>query len=361
MEDALDTRPLGGNEGGKRARDSVKLIDGSSGEGGGQVLRTSLALSMVTGQPFRIVKIRHHRAKPGLRRQHLTAVLAAREICGAEVSGAELGSVELSFVPGAVRPGDYAFAVGTAGSTTLILQTLLPALVLAAGPSRVRLEGGTHNPMAPPFDFLVHAFLPLLERMGPRVRATLERPGFYPAGGGSLAVEIEPCESLRGFDLLAAGKLRQRTARVLIARLPRHIAERELKWIASRTNWPDECYVLEELTASQGPGNVVLIEVASEHVTEVFTAFGEIGVRAEAVAGRAVRALRRYQKAGVPVGEYLADQFLLPLALAGSGSFKTLPLSPHATTQIELIGRFLDVGVEVEQTASESCVVRIGT
>jgi len=159
-------------------------IDGSFGEGGGQILRTSLALSLVTGKPFSIEKIRAGRAKPGLLRQHLTAVRAAGEIGRARIEGAELGSGQLTFVPDAVRPGAYDFAVGTAGSATLVLQTMLPALMLAGGPSQLRLEGGTHNTYAPPLDFLEKAFLPILRRMGPEVAVTLERFGFYPAGGG---------------------------------------------------------------------------------------------------------------------------------------------------------------------------------
>lgn len=346
------------------------VIDGSTGEGGGQVLRTSLALAMVTGQSVEIHSVRARRKKPGLRRAHLTALLAARDVCGAEVRGAEVGSREVLFIPGEVSPGDYRFSIGTAGSTTLVAQTLLPALVLAGGLSRLVLEGGTHNPMAPPFDFLARAFLPLLERMGPRVRATLRRPGFHPKGGGEMVLEIEPCERLQGLSLLEPGRVRRRSVRSLLAHLPRHIAERELKLIARRTSWPQECFVVEELPNSRGPGNAVLIELEQENVTEVFTGFGELRVPAEKVARGAVRELQRYRKAGVAVGEHLADQLLLPLALAGSGSFTTLSpsgdqggralsllgnqggkppaLSGHATTQMELIPRFLDVRFEVE-------------
>jgi RNA 3'-terminal phosphate cyclase (ATP) len=158
-------------------------IDGSQSEGGGQVLRSSLALSLVTGRPFAIENIRAGRKKPGLLRQHLTAVLAAAEVSAAEVEGAALASRRLLFRPGRVRAGDYAFRVGTAGSATLVLQTVLPALLLAEGESTLTLEGGTHNPMAPPVDFLENAYLPLVNRLGPRVKVQLVRPGFYPAGG----------------------------------------------------------------------------------------------------------------------------------------------------------------------------------
>src|SRR5688572_17114432 len=172
------------------------IIDGSFGEGGGQILRTSLALSLITGRPFRIEKIRANREKPGLMRQHLTAVKAAGKIGQAEVEGAFIGAKELTFAPGEVVPGDYSFAVGTAGSATLVLQTVLPALITASKPSTLRLEGGTHNPYAPPFDFLARVFLPIVNRMGPNIEATLLRPGFYPAGGGKVNFTIEPAEKL---------------------------------------------------------------------------------------------------------------------------------------------------------------------
>ncbi len=170
----------------------VLTIDGADGEGGGQILRTSLALSLVTGIPFRIERLRAGRPRPGLLRQHLTAAHAAAEVGQVQVTGAALGSLSLTFVPGRVTPGTYSFSVGTAGSTTLVLQTVLPALLLASEPSTLTLAGGTHNPFAPPFDFLAQAYLPLVNRMGPQVTATLERPGFYPAGGGTCQITIAP-------------------------------------------------------------------------------------------------------------------------------------------------------------------------
>jgi RNA 3'-terminal phosphate cyclase (ATP) len=323
-------------------------IDGSSGEGGGQILRTSLALSLVTGKPFRMEKIRARRPKPGLRRQHLTAVLAAAEVGQAEVQGAELESRQFEFVPGEVRPGEYRFAVGTAGSTTLVLQTVLPALMTAAGPSQLVIEGGTHNIHAPPVDFLQEAFLPILARMGPKVEVTLERPGFYPAGGGSIRVEIRPAERLQRIELVDRGRILRRSACGVVARLPTHIAEREVETIRRRMSWPAES-VSTRAVESAGPGNVVTIEIQSEQVTEVFTGFGQRGVPAEKVAAGAVREARRYLKAGVPVGPHLADQLILPMALAGGGSFRTLDPSSHTTTNIQTLGRFLDLAIRTEK------------
>lgn len=335
-------------------------IDGSLGEGGGQVARSAVALAMVSGTPIRLRRIRAGRMRPGLRRQHLTAVQAAAAICGARLSGDRVGSSELELEPGPVAAGDYRFAVGTAGSTTLVLQCVLPALLTASDPSSLVIEGGTHNPMAPPFPFLAGTFLPLVRRMGPKVTATLERPGFHPAGGGRIRVDVEPCRRLEGFELLDRGRILARRATAILAHLPRHIGERELRQVRRRLGWPRKGLRVEEIEGSASPGNVLVLEVASEALTETFVGFGRPGVRAEQVAGKAADEARRYLDSQVPVGEHLADQLLLPLALAGSGAFATLPLSRHATTQIELIGRFLEVPIAVEEPDSGRAVVRFG-
>lgn len=327
-------------------------IDGSFGEGGGQILRTSLALSLVTGQPFRIEKIRAGRKNPGLLRQHLTAVKAAQRIGQATVEGDSIGSTHLSFTPGDITPGEYAFAVGTAGSTTLVLQTVLPALLRANNESRLTLEGGTHNPFAPPFNFLVKAFLPLLNRMGVRVEATLARYGFYPAGGGKVEIRITPTSKLAPFELLERGEIIGRRARALVANLPRAIAEREVKVIGQKLNWSAEWLRIEEVKNSNGPGNLVSVEIESANVAEVFTGFGERGVAAEAVAIKAIQEARRYLASDAAVGEYLADQLLIPLALAGGGAFTTVAPSRHTTTNIEIIRKFLPVAVRCEETGN---------
>ncbi len=333
-------------------------IDGSQGEGGGQILRSSLGLSLVTGKPFTIANIRAKRAKPGLMRQHLTAVNAATEVGQAGVTGAALRSTELTFEPGAVRPGEYRFAVGTAGSATLVLQTVLPALLCAPGPSVLRLEGGTHNPWAPPFDFLAKAFLPLVNRMGPTVRAELVRPGFYPAGGGEFRVTITPAAAaLAPVELLKRGKTKRVRATAMVASLPRHIAERELRVVADKLGLKSKDLFVDEVSGSRGPGNVVTIEVECEHLTEVFTGFGERQTRAETVADKAAQQARRYLAKDAAVGEYLTDQLIIPLALAGSGAFRTLGLSRHAQTNIEVIEKFLDVKFEVDP--EPACVVRV--
>jgi RNA 3'-terminal phosphate cyclase (ATP) len=340
-------------------------IDGSLGEGGGQVLRSALTLALVTGKPVVIENIRAGRKKPGLMRQHLTAVTAAARVGNAEVQGAEIGSHRLVFRPGRVEPGQYTFNVGTAGSTTLVLQTVLPALAVAEGESNLTLEGGTHNPLAPPLDFLARAYLPLLERLGPRIETRLVRPGFYPAGGGEFRARIRPAARLGRLELTKRGEIRARRVRVLLANLPRHIAQRECRTIAQETGWSDDCFAIEEITESRGPGNVVMIELEAEGVTEVFTGFGQLGVRAETVAMQALAEAQEYLAAGVPVGKHLADQLLLPLGIAaylgsGGGTFRTLALTPHARTHLDILRQFLGLEARVEETGADDCLVRIG-
>lgn len=335
-------------------------IDGSFGEGGGQIIRTSLALSLVTGKPFRVGRVRARREKPGLQRQHLTAVNAAAAVGRAEVEGAAVGAREFTFVPGEVTPGDYTFAVGTAGSTTLVLQTVLPPLMLAPAPSLLTLEGGTHNVHAPPFEFLQRTFLPLVNRTGPRVSAELFRYGFYPPGGGKFTVLVEPAQALTPFDLTERGEIISARARALVVNLPPHIGERELAVVGAMTGWGEEQLRLETSTNAISPGNVLTIELESGHLAEVFTGVGERGVRAETVAERAAQEALEYLARGAPVGEHLADQLLIPLALAGSGSFVTGPPSLHTTTNIEVIKMFLDVGIEVTQQTEQTWKVQVG-
>jgi len=324
-------------------------VDGSFGEGGGQILRTSLAVSLVTGKPFHMQNIRAGRKKPGLMRQHLTAVNAATEVGQAEVKGNAIGSRELHFAPQAIKPRQYHFAVGTAGSCTLVLQTVLPALLTSESRSELILEGGTHNPYAPPFDFLSRVFLPIVNRMGPVVTAALQRPGFYPAGGGRFSVSITPAEKLSRIDLLERGKIKRRLVRAIVARLPRKIGDREVRVIGEKLLWDRHCLRVEETAEARGPGNVLIVEIESEHITEVFTGFGQRGVPAEEVAGRTADAVLEYLAAEVPVGRHLADQLLLPMALAGGGRFRTLSLTQHTTTNIEVLKMFLAVEATVSQ------------
>ncbi len=329
----------------------VIAIDGSRGEGGGQILRSALSLALVTGKSVRIENIRAGRDKPGLLRQHLTAVQAASQVGDAEVSGNAIGSQTLTFHPSTIRPGSYSFSVGTAGSGTLVLQTILPALMIADAPSEVAIEGGTHNPWAPPYDFLAQAFFPLIARMGLNISSALERHGFYPAGGGRFSVGIQPArEELKGLQLTDRGAILQRSVTAIVANLPRSIAKREIDTAAEKLQWAPDCFHIYQAAGSPGPGNIVMIELHSEHVREVFTGFGRQGVSAENVAREAIDGLRTYQAADVPVGRHLADQLLLPLGIAAwrhgaKSEFLTLPLSRHSLTHIEVLRTFLGIPI----------------
>jgi len=332
-------------------------IDGSSGEGGGQILRSSLSLSLATGKPFRIENIRAKRERPGLLRQHLTAVLAASEIGGGEVEGAALGSKTLTFIPGIVRPGKHRFVIGTAGSSTLVFQTILPALMMASGSSNITIEGGTHNQAAPPFDFLEKCFLPVINRLGPRVSVNLERYGFYPAGGGCFTATVEPCEHLSPTDLTERGEITHRSVLAIVANLSPAIARREIETVVHSLNWEKECMQLVETRNSVGPGNVVLIEVGtSAGMTELFCGFGRLGASAEAV-----KEARAYIASEAAVGEHLADQLLLPLALAGGGVFTASKLNRHARTNMDVVSTFLPVRFEIHEESGRTRVEVIAT
>lgn len=228
-----------------------------------------------------------------------------------------------------------------------MLQTVLPALLTAPAPSQLLLEGGTHNPAAPPFDFLAKSFLPLINRMGPSVTAELQRPGFYPAGGGRFNVSITPAPHLLPLEMLERCAARNISARTVVANLPRSIAEREAKLIGRLLSLSEASLIVEEIRGALGPGNVAMVEVEMQDHTEVLTGFGEVGVRAEAVATRVAQDARSYIASGAPVGRYLADQLLIPLALAGSGRFRTGPLSRHTTTNIGVIRQFLEVDIDL--------------
>lgn len=331
-------------------------VDGALG--GGQILRSALSLSALTGRPFVIDQIRRRRERPGLMRQHLTAVRAAAQICDAEVLGAELGATRVEFRPREVRAGDYRFAVGSAGSACLVLQTVLPPLLLAPRPSQLAFEGGTHNPLAPPYPFLDRVFFPLLERMGVSLGRSLTRAGFYPAGGGAFEVRIEPAAALRPFDLTERGALCALTAEAHVANLPHHIATRELAVVKQRLALDDADLHLRTPEAD-GPGNVLLLFAEHAHARELVVGFGEHGTRAERVAERACKAMQAYLQADAPVGEHLADQLLIPLAMAGGGSFRSQRLSEHARANLHVIQQFLPVCFVLAQGPNETVTVAI--
>jgi RNA 3'-terminal phosphate cyclase (ATP) len=340
-----------------QSADCIEL-DGAQGEGGGQILRTALTLSMLTGTPFRIENIRAKRSKPGLLRQHLTAVQAAVQISGATVEGAEAGSQTLRFAPGVIRGDDYRFAIGTAGSCTLVLQTILPALWFADAPSTVSVSGGTHNRAAPPVDFLIRAWLPLVARMGVTQTLALKRHGFYPAGGGEVVATVTPCTGvLTPLHLTERGAQRALRAEGIVAGVRGSVARRELDTL-TRLVPGVECTV-RDLGNAEGPGNALVLEIEHEHVTEVFTGFGERGVTAETIGKQVAHIAQRYLHSTAAVDEYLADQLVLPMALAGAGAFTVVTASSHLLTNISVIEKFLPVEVAVRPLESGAVHVEV--
>ncbi|TAG06979.1 MAG: RNA 3'-terminal phosphate cyclase [Verrucomicrobia bacterium] len=320
-------------------------LDGTTG--GGQMLRTALTLAMITGQPFRMTHIRGKRQKPGLMRQHLTCVKAACEISDGSVDGAEIGSTEIIFQAGKLRGSSYQFAIGSAGSATLLLQTLLPALLHADGPSKLRLEGGTHNPLAPPFEFIDRVFLPALRRMGAEANVSLLQSGFAPVGGGIIECEIQPCAKLLPFELHERGELQSLKLRVPIRNLKANIGERMLA--AALAQFPCEDATVEVRDPGPGRGVCCLYEAQFDNTAEISSCIGETNVTAERVGHRAAKSLQDFISSQVPVGRHLADQLLLPMALAGTGSFTTMIPDAHVPTNISIIEKFLPVRFHLTQ------------
>lgn len=327
----------------KNAMDMIE-IDGSAG--GGQLLRTALSLSLCTGIGFNMRNIRAKRSRPGLMRQHLTAVNAATRIGNACTHGAELGATDLRFEPGVVLPGEYAFATGSAGSATLVLQTVLPPLWRCDASSRIRLEGGTHNPLAPSADFIADTYLPALKRIGIDASVELERPGFFPAGGGIVHATVAPATALCRTEFLDRGALQSIEAVALLSGLSSSIGERELQTLGARFALPATALHLRQVRPSIGPGNALLLRIRHEHHTETFTGHGERGTSAENVAMRLADEARTWLDSGSAVSEHLSDQLLLPMALAGGGAFTTHVIGDHLRSNARLIEQFLPVRID---------------
>lgn len=334
------------------------VIDGSQGEGGGQIFRSSLTLAMFLGKPARIHQIRAGRSSPGLLRQHLTCLRAAQAISGAQVTGDELGSMEVTFKPGKVEAGEYRFTVGSAGSTSLVFQTILMPLFFADGESEVTFEGGTHNGFAPSYDYINQCFLPAIRGLGYKAEVELDRYGFYPAGGGSWKVKIFAVDGLKPLDLMEQGDLIDKRAVATSSRIPEHINERELAQVKKKCFWANES-LHSRFVESEGPGNIISLQITSENVTEVIEVVGEKKLSAERVAGRAIKSVKEYLEAKIPVGEHLADQLLLPMVLGNGGRFRTLSPSLHFLTNIDVIKQFMNVVINVNQENNKVYTVNI--
>jgi RNA 3'-terminal phosphate cyclase (ATP) len=326
------------------------LVDGSAGEGGGQILRTSLALSCITGKNLHIENIRAARRKPGLARQHLSCVQAACQICAGQCRGAALGSQVLDFQPGPVRSGDFSFDVGSAGSASLVIQTVLPALLLADKPSTVTVTGGTHNPWAPPFDFLRETFLPAIAAAGFRGDCRLIKHGFFPAGGGEISFAVQPWQEKpsQAIHFCEPPEKPEVHSRIYTARLPAHIAHRQEKLLC-QSGLSIKSFEHIDATDSDGPGNCVILRIRGSHRTTVFTAFGKKGKPSERVVDEVASLARSFISSGAAVDRFSADQLLIYMALSKTGCYTTNDLSTHLTTNIETIKKFLPADFVMEE------------
>lgn len=348
------------------------VIDGSYGEGGGQVLRTSLALSAITGQAVHVEKIRAGRRKPGLRPQHLTGVRAAAKVCDAEVEGGKLNSQVLTFAPrSAPAPGTYTFDVaqvakgGSAGSVSLILQTVLLPLALAPGTSQLTLRGGTHVAWSPPFDYIKRVYLPTLAQMGIRAKANVRKWGWYPIGGGEVKATVEgqgPDAALAGLDLRQRGTLLRVRGLSASSNLPKHIRTRQERAALQALRSSGVNARVEVVDApSKGQGTVVFLWIEFENAVAGFTSLGERGKPAERVAEEAADELLDHLHSDAPLDRYLADQLVLPLALAGSPSqFTTGMVTQHLLTNAWVVNRFFPDRVHVQGEQGQPGLCQIG-
>jgi RNA 3'-terminal phosphate cyclase (ATP) len=333
----------------------VLTIDGSYGEGGGQILRTGLALSAILGQPVEFVKIRAGRKHPGLQPQHLTSLRALAKITGASVSGAEPGSLALRFAPGPIAGGAYRFDVGTAGATSLLFQTLIGPLAYAAAASQLTLTGGTHVPWSPPAPYVSEVFLPVVAAMGVVGTWRMRRAGFYPKGGGEVAVTVEPLVGLTPLELSDRGPLLRLRGLSAVARLPRRIAERQAEQVRRRLAAAGYRIDVEvaELEAAC-PGDSVFLWAEFERSRAGFGALGERGKPAERVADEAAEALVRFLASDAATDPHLADQLILFMALApGRSVLTTSQVTSHLLTNLWTIRQFLPVGVSLHGRIGE--------
>ncbi len=341
-------------------------IDGSWGEGGGQILRTALSLSCLLRRPFRIFDIRKGRKKPGLMPQHLTAVRACMLLSGGRCTGDAAGSTELVFEPGKVKPGDYFFDIGTAGSTGLLIQTLLPPLIFSGGQSFVTLRGGTHVPMSPPFHYISEAFLPMLGKLGADVRASIESYGFYPKGGGKVKFDIRPSIPRKQADFTLRGRVISIKGLSAVGNLPLNIAQRQRDAFIKGLRAPKSRGLAAPLPAPEmevvevsapGAGTFIFACLESEGAVPPailgafsgFSALGERGKRAEAVGEEAAKEMRDYIESGQCLDRHMADQLVLYLSLIdGTTEITTSMLTGHLRTNLWVVEKFLGIEYAVE-------------
>jgi len=347
------------------AAKGVVRIDGSYGEGGGQILRTSLALATALGRPLEIINIRKTRQKPGLQPQHLTSVLAAAAISRAHVEGAELSSTSISFLPRTLMGGSYEFNVsekrGSAGSTSLVLQTIMLPLCFAEQPANITVHGGTHVPWCPTFHYLKFIFLPMLSRINAKIDMDIKQWGWYPGGGGTVMAKVVPCEKMAPLRIPSRGRLIRATGISAVANLPRDIAVRQRNTAVNALLKKGIDANLEIVGASSpGKGTLVFLKVEFENSIAGFDALGAIGKRAEEVAEEACQSLFTYVNSKAAIDPHLADQLIPYLALArGDSEFTASSITRHLLTNIWVVKQFLDVDVQVTGKEGEAGQITI--
>jgi RNA 3'-terminal phosphate cyclase (ATP) len=326
-------------------------MDGSEGEGGGQILRSCLALSLLTGKPFQLHRVRAKRARPGLQPQHLMSVKAAAAVGHATLTGASLHSSELAFEPGTVAPGRYHFQIGTAGATGLVLHTVyLPLALRAGGPCEVLVEGGTHNEHAPCFHFLDVTWRAWLELLGVKIGLKMRRPGFYPRGGGAVEMHVTPCERVRGLRLGERSAIAHADVLSAVAGLPEEIAARQGRQVLKRLRDTGLKLKSHEESWPGGPGTVAAVTLHTQPVPALFFALGAKGKRAERVGDEAAEQARAFLDAApAAVDPHSADQLVLPLAFAEGPSYFTVSVvTQHLLTNVGVVRRFVEREIVVE-------------
>jgi len=336
-------------------------IDGNYGEGGGQILRSALALSCVLQKEIEIYNIRKGRKVPGLQAQHLTCVRAAQAISEAEVEGDTLQSQVLRFSPKKIKGGDLFLDVGTAGSVCLVLQSILIPLSLAFAPSELRIKGGTHVPFSPPVTYFQKILFPMLNRLGLSFSMEIKRWGWYPKGGGEVICEVRPVEKIKSLNLIERGKLLKLSGLSAVSNLPLSIAQRqkqEAERILKENNFELQTEILD--APSIGKGTSFFLEADFENSFAGFSSLGAIGKRAEQVADEACKDFLDYVKTSAVVEEHLADQLIPFLALAqGESNFSVSKISQHLLTNIWITQQFLPVKIEVEGKENQPGKVKI--
>ena len=334
-------------------------IDGRYGEGGGQIVRTSLALSSILNVPVHVTDIRANRKKAGLKPQHVTCVRALGTLTDAEVTGAELDSMELYFKPRTHRSGDFSFNVAdvksSAGSVTLILQALLPPLLFSPDTSNVSIRGGTHVEWSPSVHYIMHVFLPTLRRMGAHVRLSLDRWGWYPKGKGSVTVGVEPLQEIQSIRLENRSDLKGVRGFSISSKLPMRVTKRirrKADSLLSQAGYDAHIRMLD--TPASCPGVIFFLWAEFEESWAGFSSLGRRGRPAEDVAEDAVRQFFEFVQTEAAIDEHLADQLIIYLALAkGLSSFSTSRITQHLLTSIWVVEQFLPVKFEVEGEEGE--------